>query len=228
MTTYRGLDGYLTLGGALKGAGAPPKLKGALIAGASTMVIDGNGSALFGGCVAGDKFTIAGESGSPTHTVSGGPYLIGPTPLYESGPISFTPVIAAGGAADNATVTFQSAAVAQCRSHVVGVDVELLDSTYMGVVGWRQFVGGLAVWRGQGEVLLDGGDARQKELIDDVVANGANSTQEAMLFGVKSTGPKQWYGLVSLTRLGIQSQMGDLVLMSFDFSGIGAVYPDWT
>lgn len=56
----------------------------------------------------GARFTIAGESGSPVHTVTART----PTSTSPTTNIVFTPAIATGGVTDNAVVTFQSQQVA--------------------------------------------------------------------------------------------------------------------
>lgn len=85
-----------------------PLLNGALAAAATSMSIDGT---VPGIVEAGETFTIAGESGSPVHTVTGGPYLESPAGQVTG--ITFTPGIAAGGVADNAAVTFAASGKAK-------------------------------------------------------------------------------------------------------------------
>lgn len=85
-----------------------PLLNGALAAAATAMSIDGT---VPGIVEAGETFTIAGESGGPTHTVTGGPYL--ESPAGQVNAITFTPAIAVGGVADNAAVTFAASGKAK-------------------------------------------------------------------------------------------------------------------
>jgi hypothetical protein len=69
------------------------------------------GSPLVGTIYAGDTFTIAGEAGSPVHTVTGGPYSPDPADqYYRVGPVSFTGAIAAGGVPRGAAVTLTQSA----------------------------------------------------------------------------------------------------------------------
>ena len=68
MANQRGQSGGLILGGLLVGS---PLVNGALSQSATTMDIDA--TSLTGVVIIGDTFTLAGESGSPTHTVTGGP-----------------------------------------------------------------------------------------------------------------------------------------------------------
>lgn len=223
MATYRGLDGFFTLGGAFAGTGAPPKLNGSLIAGATSLVLDGNGAELFGGCVAGDTFLISGESGSPLHTVTGGPYVVGVNP-WQVG-ITFTPGVAAGGAADNAALTFTSGVVMGCRMHTVNSEVEVLDASQMdGTAKWRSYSAGHVRWTGRGEFLLDPSDPRQKALLDSLLG-AAPPEAAATIFGV-ATG-KKWYGVGVAAGMVVTGEMGALVTVAFDFAGSGGLHAAW-
>lgn len=97
----KGITQVAQLGGSLAGA---PFVNGAAIAGATHISIDNNGaSTLVGTIQPGDTFVIAGEAGSPVHTVTGGPWM---TVGNAIAAMTFTGAIAAGGVADNAAVTF--------------------------------------------------------------------------------------------------------------------------
>src|SRR4051812_10958269 len=109
MATLRGMDGFLSLGGILV-ASAGPLVNGALIAAAQTLNLDG--TALTGVVAPGDTFTLAGEAGTPVHTVTGGFYIAAANAITG---LTFTPGIAGGGVADNAAITFTSNAVGEAR-----------------------------------------------------------------------------------------------------------------
>jgi hypothetical protein len=223
MSNYRGLEGFLAIGGVLSGTGAPPKLNGALTVGNTTMNIDGNGAQLIGVVVAGDTFTIAGEAGSPTHTVTGGSFYVAAVNAIAG--ITFTPGIAAGGAADNAVVTFASNAIAEAKAHTLNVTLQVLETTHF-QDRWRTIKGGLAQWVGTGTAQLDTGDARQAtnmQATPNLVVNG-------VLFGLQlaTTLLKQLYGGVVLSGFTITADKGAIVEVAFNFEGTGTILPNWT
>lgn len=227
MANYRGLEGFLAIGGVLSGSGAPPKLNGALTIGNTTMNIDGNGSQLIGVVVAGDTFTIAGESGSPVHTVTGGPFYVAAANAIAG--ITFTPGIASGGAADNSVVTFAANAVVEAKAHTLSVTQQVLDTTKF-QDKWRTVKGGLAQWIGTGGASLDYNDPRQKALIDAIVAATPNLTLNGALFGIQlaTTLLKQMYGGVVFSGFTITNDKGALVEVTFNFEGTGVILPNWT
>jgi len=218
MANFRGLEGFLALGGVLTGAGAPPKLNGALTIGNTTMNIDGNGSALNGVVVVGDTFTIAGEAGTPTHTVTGTVFRIAVANAIAG--ITFTPGIAAGGAADNAVVT----SVAEAKAHNINASVEVLDTTSFGL-RWRTVKGGMASWTGQASCWLDKGDPEQSGLIDLIVATTPGLTVNGVLFGTNVG--KQWYAGCVLSGFSVTVDKGAIIEATFNFEGSGPVLPNW-
>lgn len=226
MSTYRGLNGFLAIGGVLSGAGAPPKLNGALTIGNTTMNIDGNGSALVGVVVAGDTFTIAGESGSPTHTVTGGPFYVAAGNAIAG--ITFTPGIATGGVADNSVVTFASSAVVEAKAHTLQATQEVLEVTKF-QDRWRGVKGGAASWVGTGTAYLDKGDPRQAAIIDALVATTPGFVLNGVLFGLEllSSTVKQFYGGVIVSGLSISADRGAIVEVTFSFEGTGTILPNW-
>lgn len=216
MATHRGMDGALVLGGILDGS---PLVNGALAQGATSMNIDAG--SLNGVVFAGDKFTLAGESGSPQHTVTGGPYVASGNAITG---ITFTPPIATGGVADNAAVTFVANSVAQILSWEMGAERDVLDASTMGDK-WRKVVGGMARWSGEAEALLDYGDAKQKELIDKIATASPASADAGLILRAGTT--KQFYGSALLTGFRVVGDTGTLFRVSFQFSGSGSVLPNW-
>jgi hypothetical protein len=217
MANFRGMDGYLSLGGILV-ATVGPLVNGALIAGATTLSLDGTG--LTGIVAKGDKFTIAGEAGSPVHTVTGGPFYVAAANAIVG--LTFSTPIAGGGAADNAVITFVSNSVAEMKVETINSTIEVLDDTVQGDV-WGTCVGGCAKWTGSGEAWLDYGDPKQKLLID--LAGAATAQIDAVLFGIASK--KQWYASALLSGFSVTSDKGALVGVTFNFSGNGAILPNW-
>lgn len=216
MANFRGMDGFLSLGGIIV-ASAGPLVNGALIATATTLNLDG--TALTGIVAKGDKFTLAGEAGSPVHTVTGGPFYVAAANAITG--LTFTPAIAGGGVADNAAITFVSNSVAEVKVENVDASIEVLDDTVQGDQ-WATCVGGLAKWNGTGEAWLDYGDLRQKALID---LAGTAAAVDAVLFGISSK--KQWYASAMLSGFSISDSKDAIVTVSFNFSGNGALLPNW-
>jgi hypothetical protein len=227
MTNYRGLDGFLSFGGYLAG---PPKIKGAVSQGATTLNLDGNGSPLSGMVNVGDQFTVAGETGSPTHTVTGGPWYI--TAANEINGLTFSPGAATGGMADNAAITFVTNRIAQSRLWGIQSSIEALDATVQGDK-WRAVVGGLASWTGNGEVLLDYADLIQKELVDKILTGTPSPSITGMLFGTYADDAaggvtKLWYAAAVLSAFNIVGGgVGELFTAQFTFAGNGPLLPNW-
>lgn len=222
MANYRGMDGFLSLGGAITGV-ANPRVTAALSAGASSLSV-GAATSLKGVLVAGDRFTIGGEAGSPVHTVTGGPFY----PDNQAnviGPISFTPVIAAGGTLINATFNLVSNSVGETKVWGLTTGAEVLEDTAMGDP-WRTFVGGVAQWSGQGVVWLDYGDANQKILIDKIAAASPAPAITGVIFGVAAN-QKQFYAGALISGFQAQAQLGSMVEATYQFQGSGAMLPNW-
>lgn len=219
MSSYRALDGFFSFGGKLV-ASAGPFVNGAKTVGQTSLNLDG--TSLNGVVVAGDKFTIAGESGSPVHTVTGGPFYVAAANAING--LNFTPGIATGGVADNAAITFTSNSVAECKAYGLRSSVNLLDDSVMGDV-WKTFVVEQAEWDGSVDVLLDYGDPVQKLMIDALLASTPAPVVPGVLFGVASK--KEFYGGCILSGVEIVGQVGALVTAKFSLKGSGAVGTDW-
>jgi len=219
MSNFEGQSGGLILGGLLVGS---PLVDGALNAGETTMDIDA--TSLTGVVIIGDTFTLAGESGSPTHTVTGGPFYVAAGDAIAS--ITFSTVIAAGGVANDAAVTFASNSVAEIRSWALTTALEMIDDTVKGDTH-RTFLGGLATWEGTATAWLDYDDAEQAELIDAIATDPPDGAIAGLMFQVASG--KTWYGAAEIQNFRIDSPEGSAVTpVTFDFQGTGQVLPDWT
>ena len=219
MPNQRGQDGGLILGGLLVGS---PLVNGALSQNDTTMNIDA--TSLTGVVIVGDTFTLAGESGSPTHTVTGGPFYVAAANAIAN--ITFSTGIASGGVANNAAVSFASNSVAEIRAWDLAAEIETIDTTKKGVTH-RTFRGGLAKWNGSATGLLDYLDTEQASLIDEIASGSPDGTIAGLMFQVASG--KTWYGAAELSNFRGDSPEGSaLVPVSFDFQGSGQVLPDWT
>lgn len=221
MTTHRGLDGFLSFGGRLV-AGTGPLVNGALVA--TDVLMDIDGTNLDGVVVPGDTFTLAGESGSPVHTVTvaTGIKVVAVDAIAN---IGFTPAIAAGGVANNAVVTMISNSVAEAKMHKLTIAADELDTSSFNDA-FRSSVAGLVKWNGTGVAWLDYGDSVQSAFIDKLMANTPTPAINGVLFGVADK--KQFYGACALT--GIDLAGGDIdgiVEITFTFSGNGSLLPDW-
>ena len=220
MSTFRGTDGYVCLGGILVGA---PQLKGELLESETEMDIDGGGSALTGLVAVGDTFTITGESGTPTHTVTGGPFY--KASGNEILGITFTPGIAAGGAPDDAAVNFTSNSMAQVTAWTLDSAMEVIPVNYKGLKH-QESKGGIVSWNGTIAAVFDYGDPAQKELIDKIATGTPDGTIAALVLGTETK--KQFYGGALLSGFSLGSPEGPaLVPVSFNFAGDGAFLSDW-
>jgi hypothetical protein len=224
MAFYQGKTGYVGLGGIYSG---PAVVNGALSAAATTLNLYGNGSNVVGTIVAGDTFTIAGEAGAPTHTVTGGPFYTFVTNAIVG--LTFSTGIAAGGTVNNAAVTFTSTSVAQIKSWNLSTVLEELDATVMGV-NWKNYVGGVASWTGSVNALLDLGDLRQLALFNKIIQGSPDGTTAALVLGLNSAPAgfiKQWYGAALLKNIQVQNQLGQIAPVTFQFTGNGVVAGQW-
>lgn len=217
MTTYKGLDGFLSLGGILTGT---PVLAVSYVTHISEIAITGGGSTLTGVVAVGDTFTISGESGSPTHTITGSFYdCTGNAPAT----LAFTVSIAAT-VSEDATVTFDSNSVGEVRTYAFTCEVDITEDTAMGDK-WATHKTGLARWSGSGEMMLDYDDAAQAELIDSLATATPSVSHNAILFG--SADEKTWYAQCALNNFAITQNMGDIVMVTFNFTGSGSMRPRW-
>jgi hypothetical protein len=224
MTTYRGQDGFLALGGVLSGQPAV-RLTGALSAGATSLGLN-SATTLVGVLAVGDTFTIAGEAGSPVHTVTGGPFY--PAVANAIAGVTFTPAIAAGGVAANAVVTVASRAIVNARLWNLTATVETLDSTTLGAA-WQVVQGGEAGWSGSCEFFLDRTDPVQVALLD-AAATGASVP--VVTFGVQVGTPaaaaaKFVYAGATLSGWSVGATRGALVAVTATLTGTGPLLPQW-
>ena len=216
MAIFSGKDGAFVLGGILDGS---PLVKGALSQGATQMNIDA--ASLIGVVLVGDTFTLAGESGTPTHTVTGGPYV---AVTNEIDNLTFTPAIATGGVTDNAAVTFAANSVSQVTKFDLAVDLENKQLVFMSDK-WYRAIGTVGKWNGSAEVALDYGDLRQKAFIDAIATTTPNTAGFALVLRVATS--KQFYGAVVGSGFRVTQGAGDMVTAAFNFVGNGAVLPNW-
>ena len=219
MANERGQDGGLILGGLLVGS---PLVNGALLENDTTMDIDA--VSLTGVVIIGDTFTLAGEAGSPTHTVTGGPFYVAAANAIAS--ITFSTAIAAGGVANDAAVSFTANSVAEIRAWDLTAEIEMIQDTVKGDKH-HTFKGGLAKWSGTASAWLDYLDTQQAALIDEIANDPPDGTIAGLMFQAASG--KTWHGAAELRNFSTDSPEGTALQgVSFDFQGSGQVLPDWT
>jgi predicted secreted protein len=125
------------------------------------------------------------------------------------------------------SMKFATNAVAKLKSWALNSSVDILEDTGMGDP-WKTNQPGVAEWSGQGEAFLDYGDTAQKAIIDKIMAATPPTGTSAMEFQVSATGPKKFTGNAIVTSIQITSQIGNIVTVSFSFTGSGALVPAWT
>jgi hypothetical protein len=212
------MNGALVAGGILDGT---PLVNGAVASSIATLAIDGAG--LAGVILGGDTFTIGGETGSPVHTVTSGAAFVVANASVTS--VTFTPAIATGGVADNATLLFTSRSVALITLWRLRAEKMVLDATAMGDK-WRTRVGGLCVWEGEAEAWLDYADTNQALLLNRLLTAAPTLTTNALV--LRTATSKQWYGYALLRQGRLLAEKDTLVKVAFAFSGDGAVLPNFT
>lgn len=216
MSTYRGQDGYVALGGHLIGAVA---VNGAVAALATTVHFDTGGvGTLLGVSVPGDRFTV----GASTYTVTSAAQAAVGNALTA---VTFTPG-AVGGFADNAVVTYHLNSIAELRQWTLTPVMQALDTTVCRQTH-RTYRPGLMGWTGQGQALFDNGDPVQAALIAEIASGTPDGTIASILFGLLENQPRDFYGAAVLTNMQASSPLDDLVTVTFDWQGDGLVQVAW-
>lgn len=215
MSTFRGLDGAVSLGGALQGS---PLIQGAVAQGATSATIDG--SPLTGVLLEGDTFTVAGDA--QVYTVESGG-AVGAVTANEL-TITFTPSVqVVGGWADNAAVTVPSNSMAEIVAWSLNTPRERLEDDVMRDPS-KTYKPGRLDWNGLVEVRLDYGDSRQQEFVDAALASA--DTKVGLLLLVADG--KQFWGVARATGLEVEAQDGTIVPGRFTFSPASKLALDWT
>ena len=205
MTTYRGMDGFVSLGGYVNGLA---HVQTAVGAGASQVSLIG--PPLSGVLLAGDAFTVAGVAGTftVTATVLASEHVLANVP--------FTPVAPAGGFAAGALVTIPSASIAQTRTWTATATFQVLETTVQRDLA-RTRRTGLVEWQGTFEALFDYGDPQQAALLERFTASKPDGSTAALSFTVSDEGPVTLYGAAVVQTLVITSPGEDLVTVAATF-----------
>ena len=214
----RGQGGALILGGRLFGS---PLVNGALLENDTQMDIDA--ATLIGIVAVGDTFTLAGEAGSPTHTVTGGPFYVTSSSAIAS--ITFSTAIAAGGVADNAAVTFADNRLGEVKGWTIdNAGLDMIDDTVKGDTH-RTFRGGLGSFTGSAAAWLDYLDAKHAALIDEIASGSPDGTIASLILEVAPA--RFFYGGVVLRHFTSASPENGVVPVGFTFQGTGQVLLSW-
>jgi hypothetical protein len=216
MTTYRGLDGFLSLGGVVTGS---PVLATSIVTGASEIEIQ-SASTLTGIVATGDVFTV---SDGASQTVTGSFYDATGN-AFATIPLNTT---IATAAATGATVAFTANSIGEVTLHELTAQVQLLESSVMGD-SWQTFHATsslMASWSGRGECYLDYDDSKQANLIDDIATATPTGSTRATVFAAGAG--KLFYGLIMMSDFSITDDNGSLVTVSFNFTGSGSIRARW-
>lgn len=215
MTTQRGQDGLLILGGELVGS---PVTRVSYVVGASQIAITGGASTLTGVVTVGDIFTIAS---GPSHTVTGS-FFVASTNAIAT--IPFTPVLGTV-AASNVAVTFESHSVAELKAWTLDPSIDIIEDTVKGDKH-KTFKGGQATHRGTATAWLDASDTEQASLIAEVATGTPDGTVAALAF--RMAAGKFFYGAAILSNFRTESPEGSaLVPVTFDFQITGPLSKEW-
>lgn len=217
MSVYQGFGGLFSLGGVLDNS---PIVNGALASGVATLAIDG--TSLQGVIWSGDTFTLTGETGTPTHTVTGSTaYVVAGGSVTSVG---FTPAVITGGVADDTAINFAANSVGNVRGWEVVVELESHDATTFGDK-WKRFVGGRGGFTGSADLLLDYGDSKQAALLDKIYA--ATPVVASVGFVFQTASGKRFYGAALVQNFTLGAPVDGLITVSAQLVGDGAFITNW-
>lgn len=217
MSTYRGMDGYISLGGMLSGTNI--RVRDEVAIGANTLNVIG--TPLTGAILPGDRFTIPGAG---TFQVTNNTALVAVG--NEVTGIHFTPVAPSLIAAGTAFV-LASASVAQVRQWGATSALQILDTTVMQQT-WATCRPGVASWTGTAQALFDYADPEQKALVDAALGPEPVGNVPLVFFGVGPGGIKGLYGAPIVQGVTVEAPLADLVTLGLSFTGTDAMLTTWT
>jgi hypothetical protein len=215
MSTQRGQDGLLILGGEIVGTA---KAQAAYATSITTIAVTGGGTTLTGVVMVGDIFSIAG----------GTDYTVSSTAIVAStnaiAGISFSPALATA-IASNATVAFETHSVGELKAWTLESTIATIEDTVKGDKH-KTFKGSQASHSGTASALLDYGDTYQAALIDKIATASPDGTVAALAFRVASG--MFLYGAAVLSNFSVASPEGStLVTINFSFQITGALSVEW-
>jgi hypothetical protein len=119
------------------------------------------------------------------------------------------------------SVRFNANVVGEIKDWSMNATIEELDDTVMGD-SWATVVGGISKWTGSASAQLDYGDTLgQKAIIDKLLIATPASSSTALELRVSAT--KYFSGSALLSGINISSGLGAIVMVSFNFTGNGAL-----
>lgn len=216
MSTVRGLDGLVALGGYVPDA---IYVQGAVAQSATAATFDGNGGTARGVIRPGDTFTVAGDG--QTYTIVTGGVFGDPT--ADERAVTFTPgVVPGGGWADNAVVTMNLNQLVQVRAFELNVERILHDATVFRSAA-RVWKSGFSEFQGSITALFDAADADQTTFINNVLS--AAGPEFALTLTAEDG--TQFWGDVVASAFTHQQQFDQLVELQLSFAGRGALGTDF-
>jgi hypothetical protein len=124
------------------------------------------------------------------------------------------------------SVRFSANVVGEVKDWQMTASIEELDDTVMGD-SWATVVGGISRWTGTATAQLDYGDTLgQKAIIDKLLIATPASGSTALELRVSTT--KFFSGNALLSGVNISSGLGQIVMVTFNFTGNGALTPTWS
>lgn len=209
MTTYKGMDGFLSLGGYVAGYAS---VASAVLEGATQVTI--LGAQLTGVVLPGDTFTVAGAPG--TYTVQQTVVAVD-NQLVN---VPFSPAAPAGGFGQGASVTFDAHSIAETRGWTATNTLQVLETTVQRQPA-RTRRTGLVEWQGTFEGFFDYGDPAQATLMQKFTHPPYRGELVGVSFTVTADGPVTLYGAAVLQTLAITSPGQELVSVTGTFQSTG-------
>ena len=124
----------------------------------------------------------------------------------------------------NGSVSFNATVIGELKSWTLNAEVDIIPDTAMGD-DWETVKGGLGRWSGTAVAHLDYDDAQQAAIIADIAVATPTGDSVAMIFLV-ATG-KTFTGNALVQSFAITQNMGDIVEVTFNFTGNGALAVTW-
>ena len=187
----------------------------AVASGVTTFNVNGYSTIV---CLVGDTFTVAGETGSPTHTVTADVFVHTSTATATA--ISFSPAVATGGVSASSVVTFTSNSIAQVGRWSLSPSTDTGDFTSLGDK-WARKQGTISRFAGTVELWLDLGDTKQSSLFQRLVAATPTLASTGFVFKVTDNKYVIGYGVVS--NAGVMDERGAIVRLSVQLTGDNAL-----
>lgn len=124
------------------------------------------------------------------------------------------------------SIRFAANVVAEIKEWALNATIEELDDSVMGD-NWATVVGGISRWTGSGTAQLDYGDTTgQKAIIDKLLIATPASSSTALELRISAT--KFFTGNALVSGVSVNAGLGQIVMVSFNFTGNGQLTPTWS